>query len=178
MRRPAILFCPSCWVQIRGEVKPYASGGRRHRAVLNVGSPVRSGVSTPLMLVIAAITFMVGVFVATGVSALVRGITDDSRPGITLGNVISDDLHGFANASQPNGETCGDRLGCAEGVIGDGVAIYRYHSLDLARQAVIYSEADFYRSDRFVIEFEDTLTPDERFQLLQVLEGTWTGSDD
>lgn len=130
------------------------------------------------MLMIVAISFVFGALVATGASALLRSITDDSRPGITLANVIDDDVPGFANASQPNEETCGDRLGCAEGIIGDGVAIYRYHSLDLARQAVIYSEADFYRSDRFVIDFQATLTPDERFQLLQVLEGTWTGSDD
>lgn len=130
------------------------------------------------MLMIAAIAFVFGALMATGAWALLRLIIDDSRPGITLADVIYDEVPGFANASQPNEETCGDRLGCVEGIIGDGVAIYRYHSLDLARQAVIYNEADFYRSDRFVIEFHDTLTPDDRFALLQVVEGTWTGSDD
>lgn len=121
---------------------------------------------------------MLGALVATGASALLRWITDDSCPGITLANVIDDEVPGFANASPPSEEACGDRSGCVEGVVGDGVAIYRYQSLDVARQSVIYSDADFYRSDRFVIEFEDTLTPDERFQLLQVVEGTWTGSSD
>lgn len=93
-------------------------------------------------------------------------------------DVVHDEVPGFANASAPSEDACGDRRGCAEGVVGDGVAIYRYQSLDLARQSVIYSDADFYRSDRFVIEFEDTLTEDQRFQLLQVIEGTWTGSSD
>jgi hypothetical protein len=142
-------------------------------------TPRQTGVSTPLMLLIAAITFVFGALVATGASVVLRSITDDSRPRITLADVIGDDLPGFANAPQPDEEICGDRLGCVEGIIGDGLAIYRYRSLDLARQSVIFSEADFfYRSDRFVIEFQDTMTPDERFRLLQVFEGTWTGSDD
>ncbi|WP_405219004.1 hypothetical protein [Agrococcus sp. Ld7] len=130
------------------------------------------------MLLLALIAFMVGVLLTTGGAALVRWLTDDSRPGITLADVVRDSVPGFANASDPSEDACGDRRGCVEGVVGDGVAIYRYHSLDLARQSVVYSDADFYRSDRFVIEFEDTLTPDERLQLLQVVEGTWTGSGD
>ncbi|MFC6355769.1 hypothetical protein [Luethyella okanaganae] len=134
--------------------------------------------SIPRVLLIALAAFVVGALLATGVAALARSLTDDSRPSITLADVVRDDLPGFANASAPTADACGDRRGCVEGVVGDGVVIYRYQSLDLARQSVIYSDADFYRSDRLVIEFEDALTPDERFQLLQVVEGTWTASSD
>jgi hypothetical protein len=128
--------------------------------------------------VIALIAFAMGALLATGAAALLQGITDGSRPWITLADVVSDVLPGFTKASTPSHDACGNRRWCVEGVVGDGVAIYRYGSLDLARQSVIYSDADFYRSDRFVIEFEDSFTAEERFQLLQVVEGAWTGSSD
>lgn len=138
----------------------------------------RNGSSAAQTLLFIAAAFIIGVLLTSGVALLVRWVTDDSRSGITLADVVRDDVPGFANARTPNGDMCGDRLGCVEGVVGESVSIYRYQSLDLARQAVIYNDSDFYRSDRFVIEFEDSVTSDERFQVLQVVEGTWTGSSD
>lgn len=140
--------------------------------------PIRRRGPLPRVLVVAIAAFLVGALTAAGMAVLVRWITDDSRPAITLSDVVRDDVPGFAGAAAPGEDVCEDRRGCVEGVVGDGVAIYRYQSLDLARQSVIFSDADFYRSDRFVIEFEESLTPDQRFQLLQVVEGTWTGSSD
>lgn len=141
-------------------------------------TPPQKGVPVVRVLLLVLIAFLVGVLLTSGVALLFRSQIDGSRPELTLEDVVHDGVAGFANAPAPSGEACDGRRGCVEGVVGDGVAIYRFQSLDLARQYVIYSDADFYRSDRFVIEFEGTLTPDERFQLVQRVEGTWTGSDD
>lgn len=138
----------------------------------------RKGIPVLRVLLIALAAFVVGALLTAGVAALVGWVANDSRPGLTLSDIVRNDVPGFAGASAPSSDACEGRRGCVEGIEGDGVSIYRYQSLDLARQSVIYSDADFYRSDHFVIEFGETLTPDERFQLLQVVEGTGTGSSD
>jgi hypothetical protein len=138
----------------------------------------RKGTPVLWVLLLALAAFVIGAFLTAGVAAFVGWVANDSRPGLTLSDVVRDDVPGFASALAPSGDTCEGRRGCVEGVEGDGVSIYRYQSLDLARQSVIYNDADFYRSDHLVIEFGETLTPDERFQLLQVVEGTGTGSSD
>lgn len=132
-------------------------------------------------VLIAVAAFVLGILLTIGATMLVwRLLIDDSRASLTLGDVVASDTPGFDGASPPSSAACGDRLGCLEGVEGDGVAVYRYASLDLARQATVYNDADlFYRSDRFVVELEDgALTPDERFILLQGVEGPLTGSSD
>lgn len=143
-----------------------------------VHAPQRSR-STVLWAAFALVLgLVVGVLLTTGVVLVVGWLFDDSRSRITVSDVVGDTVPGFSDAPEPSGDACGDRRGCVEAVKGVGVSIYRFRSLDLARQAVIYSDADFYRSDRFVVEFEPSMTADERFRLIQVLEGTWTGSDD
>lgn len=136
--------------------------------------PTRSTVLWAVLSLVLGL--VVGVVLTTGVSLVVTWVSDDSRSRITVSDVVGDTVPGFANAPQPSGDACGDRRGCVEAVEGVGASIYRFRSLDLAREAVIYSDADFYRSDRFVVEFEAGMTADERFRLIQVLEGT--GSDD
>lgn len=138
----------------------------------------RNGNSVLRTLLLIGAAFLIGVLVTTVAALLIRWVTDDSRSGLTLSDVVRDDIAAFANDSAPSRGACGDRLGCVEGVVGEGVSLYRYRSLDLARQAVIYNDTDFYRSDRLVIEFDDSVTPDERFELLQLVEGTFTGSSD
>ncbi|PPG40918.1 hypothetical protein C5C36_09325 [Rathayibacter sp. AY1G1] len=105
-------------------------------------------------------------------------LLDDSRSRITIRDVTRAELDGLERAAAPSREACGDRRGCVEGVDGPGASIHRYHSLDLARQATVYNTTDVYRSDRLVIEFEPHLGPAERHDLIQVIEGTWTGSSD
>ncbi|MCM6762348.1 hypothetical protein NB037_07945 [Rathayibacter sp. ZW T2_19] len=120
----------------------------------------------------------IGALAVGSLNMVASWLPDDSRSSITLQDVVRDGLAGFADAPKPSGDACGDRRRCVEGVEGADAAIYRYRSLDLARQAVIYSDADFYRSDQLVVEFKASITTDERFQLIQGVEGTWTGSDD
>lgn len=141
-------------------------------------APRPGGYSAARTLLFVVAAFIVGVMLTSVGAVLVRWVTDDSRFTITLADVVSDDDPRFANASMPNGDVCGGRFGCVEGIVGEGVSIYRYWSLDFARQAVIFNDTDVYRSDRLVIEFDDSLTADERYGLLQVIEGTWTGSND
>jgi hypothetical protein len=134
-----------------------------------------AGLVRTFLLAIASL--IVGVLVALGVFAVTRNLFDDSRTGLALSDVIDDRTPGFENAAPPSADACGDRSGCVQGIQGDGVAIYRYLTLDLARQAVVTSDADVYRSDRIVIEFEGGLTAEEQFWLLQGIEGTWTRSE-
>lgn len=129
-------------------------------------------------LVAVAAGFLIGVVFAGGVAWASARLLDDSRRGITLVDVVHDGVPGFTAESAPSADACGDRRGCVEGVQGDGVSIYRFDTLDHARQDVVFSDADFYRSDRFVLEFDGTMTAEQRFGLLQRVEGTWTGSDD
>lgn len=143
-----------------------------------VHEPQRSHSTVPWAALALVLGLVVGVMLAIGVSSVARWVFDDSRSRITISDVESDTVPGFAKAPEPSGDACGDRRGCVEAVKGIGASIYRFRSLDLARQAVIYSDADFYRSDRLVVEFEPSMTADERFRLIQVVEGTWTGSDD
>lgn len=143
-----------------------------------IGGRVASGIAAPLVLVIALAAFVLGATLAIGGAAIHRWITDDSRPGLALVDVVRADLPGFASAAAPSDDACGDRRGCIEAVVGDGVAIYRYATLDLARQSVSHGDADAYRSDRLVLELGKGLTADERLVLIQNVEGTWTGSSD
>ncbi|WP_185038827.1 hypothetical protein [Rathayibacter sp. PhB127] len=122
--------------------------------------------------------FIVGCLLTGGIAVVAGMLTDDSRSGIALQDIVRENVPGFTGVDNSNNDACGDRRGCEEGIEGSGASLYRYSSLDLARQAVIYSTADFYRSDRLVIEFEENMTADERYRLIQVVEGTWTGSDD
>lgn len=139
----------------------------------------RGSRSTVLWAALALVLgLVIGVVLTTGVSLIAGWLFDDSRSRITISDVVGDTVSGFSDAHEPSGDACGDRRGCVEGVKGVGASIYRFRSLDLARQAVVYSNADFYRSDRLVVEFEPGMTADERYRLIQVLEGTWTGSDD
>ncbi|WP_188717754.1 hypothetical protein [Agrococcus terreus] len=107
-----------------------------------------------------------------------NGITTPLVLVIALADVMRADLPGFASAAAPSEAACGDRRGCVEGVVGDGIAMYRFASLDLARQSVSHGDADVYRSDRLVLELDEGLTADERLLLVQNVEGTWTGSSD
>jgi hypothetical protein len=137
------------------------------------------GVGAGAAVLLSLAAFVLGVLLTVAVTAVALRLIDDSRPSLALQNLVSSSMPGFADDPVPSISTCGDRFGCVEGVEGDGVSMYRYLSLDLARQAVIYNDADLYRSDRIVIEFEEgVLSDDERFAVLQVTEGTWTGSSD
>lgn len=122
--------------------------------------------------------FVLGATLAIGGAAIHRWITDDSRPGLALAHVVRADLPGFASTAAPSEGACGDRRGCVEGVVGDGVAIYRYASLDLARQSVSHGDADVYRTDRLVLELNEGMSDEERLLLIQDIEGTWTRSSD
>lgn len=141
-------------------------------------APTRRSVPVIWALLLLVAGFVLGVLLASGVALGVGWLTDDSRSRITLGDVVRDNVPGFSDAPTPSSAACGDRRGCVEAVEGVGASVYRFQSLDLARQAVIYSDADFYRSDRFVVEFEASMSADQRFRLIQVIEGTWTGSED
>ncbi|GAA2175642.1 hypothetical protein GCM10009846_26330 [Agrococcus versicolor] len=139
--------------------------------------PRRSLIVVSALLAFAA--FVLGVLITLGGTAIAWRLVDESRPGLMLAELMTNTTPGFADAPRPAADACGDRFGCMEGVEGDGVSMYRYFSLDLARQAVVYDDSDLYRSDRIVIVFDaDGLSADERFQLLQVVESTWTGSSD
>ncbi|WP_146082178.1 hypothetical protein [Rathayibacter sp. AY1A3] len=129
-------------------------------------------------LALVAAGFLAGVVITSGVAWTADRLIDNDRHGLTLNDVIHDGVPGFTGDSVPSTEACGDRRGCVEAITGDGVSLYRFDTLDHARQDVIYSDADFYRSDRFVLEFDGTLTAEQRYQLLQAVEGAWTGSDD
>ena len=121
---------------------------------------------------------VVGAGAAIGIASVVSLFADDSRSRLMLSDILQSDLPAFAGASVPDSDACGGSFGCIEAVEGDGVSIYRYSTLDHARQSVIYNDdADFYRSDRLVLEFDGDFPPDERFQMLQLVEGTWTGSE-
>lgn len=125
------------------------------------------------------IAFVVGVAVTAGVAGIVRWIADDSRPHVTLEDFESHDIPAFANAPAPSSSACGGRHGCVEGVVGDGVAIYRYRTLGNARFAATYNDAEyFYRSDRFVIEFDDSVSDEDRYFLIQTFEGSFTSGSD
>lgn len=141
-------------------------------------APLRRRVSVTWALLLLVAGFVVGVLLATGVAVVMGWLFDDSRSRITISDVVTDAVPGFRDAPAPSSDACGDRRGCVEAVEGDSASIYRFQSIDLARQAVIYNDGDFYRSDRFVVEFEEGTSADQRFGLIQVIEGTWTGSDD
>lgn len=141
------------------------------------GRPER-GVPAIRVLVIAFVTFTVGVLLTIGAATIHRWITDDSRPNLTLADVIRDDLPGFEHAEAGSADVCGDRPGCVEGIAGEGVSVYRYESLAYARHAITSQEADFYRADRLVFEFTEDVTPAERLRLVWNVEGFGTGTGD